>query len=210
MKTRIKICGLRSAADAVALQGLDIAAAGLILAPGRKRSLERKQAQEIIKHLPPQIEVVGVLVNPTREEVIQWTSTLSLTTLQLHGDESPAFCRWVKEKTRLKVVKVLHVGEEIPDSPDAYLPWIDAVLFDSTYKGQRGGTGRPFPWEQIPQLREGWHCPHWIAGGINAENVVNLLRQYHPDGIDVSSGVEVDGVKSRGKIKELVEKVREL
>lgn len=205
---QVKICGIQTVEDIEALQELDVAAAGFILAPGRRRTVPAERLAVLLRCLPATIDAVGVLVNPTEEEVLRWTTSFPFAALQLHGDESPEFCRWIKETTQLRVIKVVHVGEKEMVAPAEYAPWIDALLFDSVYGGQRGGTGHPFAWERIPFLRKGWNGPLWIAGGLRPDNVQELVEGYAPDGIDVSSGVESEGQKSRSKIKKLIEQVR--
>lgn len=210
--TFVKVCGLRSPEDAEKLEGLDVSAAGLIFVPGRRRQVTPEQGASIVAHLPRGVLKTGVFVNPTREELLSVLDQVPLDLIQLHGEESPQFCGWLKEKVKAHVVKVFHMGTRPPASPEDYAPCIDAVLLDSSSGQKRGGTGKVFPWEWIPREKEYWRrrkLPVWVAGGLSPDNVGSLLNGYAPDGVDVSGGVETEGRKDRKKISQFVERVRQ-
>lgn len=209
--TMIKLCGLQYEEDVTALRGMDVAAAGFILVPGRKRTVTPERARQLRSLLPPQVRAIAVLMDPTPQEVESLLQAVAFDGIQLHGEESPAFCRRIKEM-EVEVVKVFHMDEDTEGiaTADAYAPWIDRALLDSSVAGNRGGSGRRFAWKRIPLIRNQWHSlgvPLWVAGGINADNVTELLR-YSPDGVDVSSGIETEGRKNPVLMKRLVERVR--
>lgn len=211
-RTFVKICGLRTPADMEALQDLDLDAVGFILVPGRRRTVQADQLKGLLRMLPPGAMAVGVMMNPSRDEVMDWFFRADLDAVQLHGEESPAFCRWIKKTFSVRVIKAF-TPDEAADrgAVEAYAPWVDSVLLDSAAGGQKGGTGVRFPWERVIDLREKWNGagrPVWVAGGLNPENVGELLMRYAPEGVDVSSGVETEGRKDRGKIRSFVERVR--
>ncbi|OYD09712.1 phosphoribosylanthranilate isomerase [Paludifilum halophilum] len=212
-RTFVKLCGMRRMEDIHALTGLDLDAAGLILVPGRKRTVSPGPAREMVTRLPEGVRSVGVMMDPRREEVEYWLSRVPFDMIQLHGDESPAFCRWVKETTGVSLIKVIHIGEDGDRKlyPEAYAPWTDAILLDSASRGKRGGTGLTFPWNQVSEIRRRWErfgVPVWVAGGIRPDNVGKLMDRCGPEGVDASSGVETGGRKDRRKMKALVERVR--
>lgn len=211
MPAFIKVCGLRTPADAEKLEGIDVSAAGMIFVPGRRRGVTAEQGAEIAAHLPPGVLRAGVFMDPTEEELVRVFEQVSLDLVQLHGEESPDFCRWVKEKLNSFVVKVFHMGKALPAPPQAYASRIDAVLLDSSSHGMKGGTGTVFPWDAIPGEKavwQQWKLPVWVAGGLSPSNVDQLLKKYAPEGVDVSSGVETEGIKDRNKIRGFVERVR--
>ncbi|MFC4078081.1 phosphoribosylanthranilate isomerase [Salinithrix halophila] len=213
MRTTVKICGLRRPEDVEGLAGLDLDAAGFILVPGRKRTVSMKTASDLVKRLPRGIASIGVMMDPSEEEVDRWLSAVSFDRIQLHGEESAVFCRRLKERFHLPIIKVFHIGQKGPvDTPEEYAPWVDGVLLDSSVGDRRGGTGRPFDWEAIPTVRQQWKkvgVPVWVAGGLHPGNVGELLMRYAPDGVDTSSGVETAGKKQRDRMAQFVERVRQ-
>ncbi|MBP2628768.1 MAG: trpF [Firmicutes bacterium] len=119
--------------------------------------------------------------------------------VQLHGDESPEYCRLVK----VPVIKAVRVGANFdPLFLSAYdVEWI---LFDSFVPGQQGGTGITFDWQQAQILRQQIKTPLFVAGGLTAENVGEAARILSPEGIDVSGGIETNGEKDHEKIKQFL------
>ncbi|MDN4594235.1 phosphoribosylanthranilate isomerase [Polycladomyces subterraneus] len=208
MRISVKICGLQTEVDAETLHGLDVDAAGVILVPGRRRTVPESRLPRLLAALPPSVKAVAVLQNASLPEAERWLKRYPFSAVQLHGDESPAYCRQIKERCGVDVIKAFSVDSDgpLPD-PDAYAQWIDTALFDSA----GGGSGRPFSWELIPEIRSGWReapCAVWVAGGLTPENVGRLVTAYRPDGVDVSSGVETNGRKDLEKIQAFVERVR--
>lgn len=210
-RTFVKICGLQTPSDMEALQGVDLDAAGFILVPGRRRAVQVDHLRLLLGMLPPGTMAAGVMMNPKREDVKKWLRA-GLDAVQLHGEESPAFCRWMKDRFSVPIIKAFSPDEAMEEGVvEAYAPWIDIVLLDSASGGRKGGTGTRFPWERIPEVEEMWFRagrPVWVAGGLNPENVGDLLRRFAPAGVDVSSGVETEGCKDRSKVRAFVERVR--
>ncbi|GGG57739.1 hypothetical protein GCM10010918_08510 [Paenibacillus radicis (ex Gao et al. 2016)] len=162
---------------------------------------------------PPQ--TVGVFVNASAEELRHAVSTAGLDVVQLHGEESPGFCRNVKQELGVDVWKVFSIRPETTEPPQSaeeklapYKGVIDAVLIDTA----GGGTGVAFDWQVIAEYRAAANAigvPLYVAGGLHPDNVTELLDGYMPDGIDVSSGVETEGHKDIDKIRLFVRKVIE-
>lgn len=207
--TQIKICGLttRSAVETAASLGIDYI--GFVFAPSK-----RQIAAESVRELTDGIQTpkrIGVFVNETIEHLLQAAELAGLDGFQLHGDESATFCRTLKERTGRLVWKACRVGGEAMNDPiSEYASVVDALLLDAYHPQQMGGTGESFRWEAIPQIRYLVpHTPLFVAGGLSAGNVKSLIDLYHPDGVDVSSGVETDGKKDLAKMKQFAEKVRE-
>lgn len=212
-RTRIKLCGFRRETDVTALGGLDVDAVGFILVPGRTRTVAPEQARRLCQALPADVQAVGVMINPSIQEVKSLLETVPLDAIQLHGEESPAFCRTLKKESQLTVIKVFHMeAAGTAPSPEAYAPWIDVALLDSSVGGVRGGSGTRFAWEEVPAMQDRFRplgVPVWVAGGVDGDNVTDLLH-YAPDGIDVSSGIETAGYKDPVLMRRLVERVRQV
>lgn len=212
--TRIKICGFQCEDDLQGIGDLDLDAVGFILVPGRRRTVSKENLSKMIRLIPSHQFTVGVMMNPSLQEIEDWLTEVPLQAIQLHGVESPSFCAEVKKKFSLPIIKTFHVGDQgIPSSPRAYLPWIDIVLLDSMVNGQRGGTGASFQWKRVippfqKECRQA-NLPLWIAGGLHERNIGDLLLEYSPDGIDLSSGVEINGKKDTNLMRSLVERVRQ-
>lgn len=215
--TAIKICGLREAAHVAALSEQAIDYVGFIFAKSR-RQVSTHQAAELIRVLRKgrhAARAVGVFVNPDEEALREVLTFAPLDVIQLHGDESPAFCAQVKQAFCVDVWKVLSIGaqpqEEWENMLAPYADVVDAFLVDTYDSRTIGGSGRTFNWEVLKEMQQ-WarerEIPLMVAGGLDANNVGELLANYHPDGVDVSSGVETDGIKDLAKIAQFVKRVR--
>ena len=142
------------------------------------------------------IKTVGVFVNETVDNLVAIANEVNLDAVQLHGDEDEAFIQALKEKTDVEVWKAV----QIRSAADAEA-WIDSsadmLLFDAYHKDERGGTGEVFDWSCLDEFER----PFMLAGGIDSTNVARAIRTVRPYGIDISSGIETDGVKDDEKIK---------
>ncbi|ANF98868.1 N-(5'-phosphoribosyl)anthranilate isomerase [Paenibacillus bovis] len=186
-----------------------------------KRQVTAHQAGELIEMLRQWPEgqrpqSAGVFVNPELDELVRITHEAPLDIIQLHGKESPEFCRQVREKLGVQVFKVISLSSNPQQSDTAaqlemYKGTVDAFLLDTYDPLYGGGSGKTFAWDQIHAYHE-WTAEHqiplFVAGGLNPENVKSLLSGYPLEGIDVSSGVETDGIKDIAKIKSFVERAR--
>mgnify|MGYP001312029508 CR=1 FL=1 len=216
-RTFIKFCGFQTLSDVNKAVAFDIDAIGFICVPNRRRTVTETKLRELVKNIPNQIKTVGVLMNPTVELVAHWLSIAPFSAIQLHGEESPQFCRELKERFRsIQIIKAFHLETTIVQEQwniEPYFEWIDVALFDASFKGKKGGTGKRFDWTQIPDYAKICHevqLPFWVAGGIDPSNVAHLVETYQPDGIDVSSGIEQNGVKDQDRMKAIMEKVRQI
>jgi phosphoribosylanthranilate isomerase len=164
-------------------------AIGLIFWPGSARRCSPAAAAEIASALRRRVEVVGVFVNPTLEELAQTAEQVGLTMLQLHGDEGPSFCAEAARRTGCKVVKAVRVrsGGELQALGSFHT---DYHLLDSYVAGQPGGTGETFAWELVRGHRG--TVPVILSGGLTPENVAEAIGVARPFAVDVASGVELE------------------
>jgi len=210
--TKLKICGIKESSTLQLLHELAVDYVGFVFAPS-KRQVTAQEVKAMLTQVSGYPYPVGVMVNPTLGEIESIMQQVPLHAVQLHGQETPDFCEQVRRRFGVEVWKAISVREEATDEFSEikkYTPYVQSVLFDTHDPKVAGGTGRRFSWEQIPQLqRETGDTPYFIAGGINLENVRELLQGYHPFGVDISSGVETDGKKDETKIRQFVERVRE-
>jgi len=189
--TAIKICGFTNKEDALYAANLGVNALGFIFAPS-PRQVSPQKAREIIACLPPFVNKVGVFLNHPREEVAQIALLCGLDTIQLHGEESPAYCNYFAAK----VVKAFRVKDRSSlASLDSYQ--VSAYLLDTYLPGQPGGTGKTFNWELAKEAKK--YGPLILAGGLNLENIGEAIRTVSPYGVDISSGVEESPGKKIGK-----------
>ena len=149
------------------------------------------------------IKTVGVFVNETIENLLKIAEEVKLDVIQLHGDEDESFIQSLKECTNVEVWKAVQVRS----AADAE-KWIDSsadmLLFDAYHKDERGGTGEVFDWSSLDEFER----PFMLAGGIDSTNLARAIRTVRPYGIDISSGIETDGVKDDEKIKAFTNIVR--
>ena len=149
------------------------------------------------------IKTVGVFVNETVENLLMITEEVKLDVIQLHGDEDESFIQTLKEQSNVEVWKAVQVRS----AADAE-KWIDSsadmLLFDAYHKDERGGTGEVFDWSSLDEFER----PFMLAGGMDSTNVARAIRTVRPYGIDISSGIETEGVKDDEKIKAFTNIVR--
>ncbi|GED66681.1 N-(5'-phosphoribosyl)anthranilate isomerase [Brevibacillus reuszeri] len=208
--TKLKICGIKRTETLTLLKELEVDYVGFVFAPS-KRQIDAATAKALLESVAGHPPAVGVFVNPSMEELSEILREVPLAVIQLHGQETPSFCQEVQERFSLPVWKALAVGGEADAAMEIkrYTGKVAAFLFDTYDPSMAGGTGKRFSWEQVPLLQE--NCGEAacvIAGGINPENVAELVNRYPAQMIDVSSGVETDGEKDALKIKALVERVK--
>ncbi|MCX7568872.1 phosphoribosylanthranilate isomerase [Tumebacillus sp. DT12] len=202
---RIKVCGLKTREAVEQAAALPIDYVGFVFAKS-KRQVTAEQARDLLADLPRSFQAVGVFVDAAMDDLLFTAETAGLDVLQLHGEESPAFCRELRERSGRAVWKAWGVRGDHGDQQVAeYADAVDAVLLDNA----RGGTGQTFSWTSIPALAASLPgVPLFVAGGLHPGNVEELISRYRPDGIDVSSGVESDGVKDPEKITDFVMRAR--
>lgn len=221
-ETAVKICGLQDVEVLKSMINLSIDYIGFVFAPS-KRQITAAQGANLLQVLSTwktanRPESVGVFVNPTADELAQVLEIAALDVVQLHGEESPEFCREVKGRFGVKVIKAFAVkmdgtlhGAAGVEAIEAYRGAIDGILVDAYDPVYGGGAGRTFAWEEAKPI-QAWakreEIPFLVAGGLHVDNVRDLIAVLDPDGVDVSSGVESDGMKDPSKISAFVERVK--
>lgn len=207
-RLRVKICGITNEADALAAWEYGADAIGLNFFGGSRRYLERKLAKEWISDLPPELAKIAVVVNPTAAEAAEIASLQFISGLQLHGQETPEFCRLLAGRgvRFAKAVPVID-GQTLANASDYST---QTIVLDSQSGGVFGGSGSTFPWEIAaefvaanPALRV------VLAGGLTPENVSAAIAMVRPFAVDVTSGVEAEaGRKDQGRLRAFIEAAR--
>ena len=224
---KIKMCGISKVETISAIVDAKPDYMGLVFAPS-KRQVTVEQAKTLVEELYKQnvvgnnseaeqtesvtsldtassetIKTVGVFVNETVENLLKIAEEVKLDVIQLHGDEDESFIQILKEQSNVEVWKAVQVRS----AADAE-KWIDSsadmLLFDAYHKDERGGTGEVFDWSSLDEFDR----PFMLAGGIDSTNVARAIRTVRPYGIDISSGIETEGVKDNEKIKAFTNIVR--
>jgi phosphoribosylanthranilate isomerase len=204
---KIKFCGITRPKDAEVAAGLGAWAIGLIFWPRSPRRAAPDVAAEIAAAVKRRVEVVGVFVNATLDEVARTADAVGLTMVQLHGDEGPAYCAEVGRRTGCKVIKAVRVrsGEQIQALTSFHT---DYHLLDSYVPGKPGGSGESFDWELARAHRS--EVPLILSGGLRPDNVADAIEVVRPFAVDVASGVEsAPGIKDRDKLEAFFNAVKE-
>ena len=200
--TRVKLCGITRPEDAELGVELGAWALGFILWPKSPRAADPAIAAGIARELRRRVNIVGVFVNPTLDEVENAANALLLSHVQLHGDEGPQFCTAVRERTGCEVIKAIRVGGA-PDLLEAERFRTDFHLLDTKRDGQRGGTGKTWDWRLAQQKRT--KVPRIVSGGLAPDNVADAIEAVHPFAVDVASGIESEpGIKDHDLMREFV------
>jgi phosphoribosylanthranilate isomerase len=204
---RVKLCGITRHEDAELAASLDAWAIGFILWPGSKRAADPGVAAGIARAMRRRLELVGVFVNPTLDEVSRAAQGIGLTHIQLHGDEGPAFCTAVAERTGLRVIKAVRVASGA-DIQDAARFHTDLLLLDAAVGSAWGGTGQTFDWALAAQRHS--PAPLILSGGLTPENVAEGIATVRPWAVDVASGVEsAPGIKDHAKVEAFMAAAKE-
>lgn len=219
---KVKMCGISKVETIPVVVEAKPDYMGLVFAPS-KRQVTVDQAKILVSELHKQyanrynrnviqwsndvvqefIKTVGVFVNETVDNLVTIATEVNLDAVQLHGDEDEAFIQSLKERTNVEVWKAVQIRSAV----DAEA-WIDSsadmLLFDAYHKDERGGMGEVFDWSSLDEFER----PFMLAGGIDSTNVARAIRTVRPYGIDISSGIETEGVKDDEKIKAFTNIVR--
>lgn len=197
---RVKFCGVTRVEDAREAVRLGAWAIGMIHWSGSARRCDPGTAIEISAAVRRKIELVGVFVNSTLDEIARAAEDEQLSIVQLHGDEGPAFCQEVARRTGCKVMKALRV-RSTADLVAAEPFHTDFHLFDAHRAGMPGGTGESFDWELLAGRRS--DVPAVLAGGLTPDNVAEAIEVANPFAVDVAGGIEAaPGVKDHGLMAE--------
>ncbi|WP_320674340.1 phosphoribosylanthranilate isomerase [Prochlorococcus sp. MIT 1341] len=211
----VKVCGVTNPIQATEIAQTGVNAIGVIGVSSSKRFVIEKVRREIfsaVKKNNPQVQRVWVIANLEDSSIcksLQGEGTPSV--IQLHGDETPKECKRLREKfPKVEWWKALKIKSQKDLAlAETYSKNVDAVLLDAWDPIQLGGTGKRLPLEWLKQNQI--PLPWWLAGGISAEFIPELLAEVRPSGIDASSRLESStGKKDLGKVKDLLAAVRGL
>jgi phosphoribosylanthranilate isomerase len=206
MATRIKHCGITSLEDAHRAAEAGAWALGMIFWQGSPRRCSPAEAQLIGAALRRTVQLAGVFVNATLDEIDDMTQLAGLSLVQLHGDEGPAFCTEVARRTGAKVIKAARVRSRAELQAAAAFH-TDFHLFDAHVDGVPGGTGETLDWDLVRDWR--LDAPIILSGGLTPDNVAAAIAATRPFAVDAASGTELaPGVKDPEKLRAFAEAVR--
>jgi len=208
---RIKICGLNDFENAVAVSHSGADAIGLNFYPQSKRCVDMRTAVKIANTVRGEVQIIGLFVNASLEEILQAQQEVGLNWIQLHGDESAEFAQSVFQTTGVPILAASR-GSLVrwATLPKDFHP--QALLMDAAVPGAFGGTGHLSNWD----LAATWHTmPHLkhlvLAGGLTLQNVAQAVHAVQPSGVDVAGGVEISGqpgIKDIAKVEAFVSAAR--
>jgi phosphoribosylanthranilate isomerase len=211
--TRIKICGITETEQAVAAAEAGADYLGLVFAQS-SRQINPQRAATIVHEVKKRVEspqMVGVFVNLPSNDVNFIAESCRLDWVQLSGDESWDFCRQIKKP----VIKAIHIYSnsnaiQILDEIKKGYTFLSSeylkILLDTRVKGSYGGTGQRFDWKLAKEVNLKY--PVFVAGGLDINNVIKMISEVEPWGVDVSSGVESRGKKDIEKIRRFIQNVK--
>jgi len=204
----VKICGITNEDDALAAIDAGADALGFNLVRNSKRYVDIGGAGVWIDKLPAEICKVAVLADPNWEDACRISQLPFIDALQLHGSETPDFCRQLAD-AGIPFTKAVPVtaSQSLANLPNYFT---DTLILDSSAGGTFGGTGKPFPWKFAPEFVR--HHPKMnviLAGGLNPENVAQAVSLVRPRGVDVTTGVEASpGRKDHHQVQAFIRAAR--
>ena len=213
---KVKFCGLSRTEDIAAVNRLHPDFAGFVFAKS-KRQVTAEQATELKRKLNPGIKTVAVLVNMPVEEAASLADAGIADLLQLHGDEDEAYIEKLKTLTQAKIIKAIRLqsGDSAANAKLlAEAAQADYYLFDTFIPEAYGGTGKAFSLSLLNSLPI--DKPFFLAGGLDADNVAEIIRQVQENarllpyfyGVDVSGGIETDGCKDSVKMEAFMKAIK--
>ena len=211
MRTRAKICGITRVQDIKAVVDAGADAIGFVFFPPSPRSVNKAEAIALVQAVPTYVQVVGLFVNATADEIAEILKDVHLDILQFHGDESPEQCQQIANHVRRRWYKAIQVkpdvtsAEMIETIQQYQQVGASAMLLDAWHPELKGGTGHRFDWTQFPKL----DIPLILAGGLTPENVEDAIHTTGAYAVDVSGGVESSkGIKDQQLIEHFMQGVQ--
>ena len=205
---RVKHCGITSVDDAVLAVDAGAWALGMIFWPGSPRRCAPDVADEIGRTLRRRVELAGVFVNASLDEIAALADVVGLSMVQLHGDEGPAFAAEVARRTGAKVIKAERIRNRADLQALQTFRNVDFHLVDAYVEGLRGGTGETVDASLIASRES--EVPLILSGGLTPANVAESVRVVDPFAVDVASGTEAaPGVKDPAKLVAFAEALAE-
>jgi phosphoribosylanthranilate isomerase len=207
MRTRAKICGITRIQDIQSVVQAGADAIGFVFFAPSPRSVTAVQAAELIQHIPPYVQTVGLFVNATAIEVQDILKISPVDILQFHGDESPKQCQAIAQTVGRRWYKAIQVKPDldvIAEIQAFQQAGASAVLLDAWHPELKGGTGHSFDWTQFPKL----DIPLILAGGLKPDNIEDAIQTTGAYAVDVSGGVEsAKGIKDQQLIERFMQGV---
>ena len=200
MRMKIKLCGLTRLCDIETVNQLKPDYIGFVFAPKSRQYISPENAKKLKERLHPSILAVGVFVNEQPEVIAALLNQNIIDISQLHGDEDDSYIHQLRELTGKPIIKAFRIDTE-EDVLAARKSSADYILLDSG----NGGTGTTFDWNLLRHMDR----PYFLAGGLNLQNVGDAVAALHPYAVDVSSGIETEGLKDNKKMIEFVRIVRD-
>jgi len=201
--TQIKICGITNEEDALRSAHYGAAALGFIFYQPSPRYIKPEDARKIIGVLPDDLVKIGVFVNEKAAEIKRVIKYCALDMIQLHGDESPDFCREFPASLIIKAVELKNEN----DLNQAFDYDVAALLVDSRHAGLYGGTGKKSNWELACRIKKNKSLI--LSGGLNEANIADALQKIAPAALDINSGVElIPGKKDHAKLARIFDIIR--
>ena len=195
--SKIKICGLTRPCDIDFVNEAKPDFCGFILGvPKSRRNISLSTLYALRERLNASVKPVGVIVDAPMEMILPLAADGTLAAIQLHGHESEEYILQLKEQTSVPIFRAFRVTDRESLIPALQSP-ADLILLDHG----AGGTGETFDWSVL----EGITRPYILAGGLGPDNLESAISTLHPWGVDMSSGVETDGIKDREKIFKAVQ-----
>ena len=216
--TKIKFCGLTRSCDIEAVNEIKPEYIGFVFAKKSKRYVTPQKAMELKKLLSPEILAVGVFVKEKPEVIAELLENGTIDIAQLHGSEDEEYIRRLKTMTDKPIIKAVQIPDiGITDAGIADIDMMGKIIQDADMEARflsygadyllldsGAGTGTTFDWNKIEKLCK----PYFLAGGLSPDNVGEAIELLHPYAVDVSSGIEEDGVKSKEKMAAFAAAVR--
>ncbi|WP_373541588.1 phosphoribosylanthranilate isomerase [Chamaesiphon sp.] len=188
---RIKICGITTVEQGMEIAHRGATDLGFICVPSSPRYLKLAQLETLVAQLAPVANTVGVFADFSVMTIAHVVGLIQLDTVQLHGSESVEFCQQLRQALPdTEIIKAWRVRSSNDLAAiAAYSKVVDSFLLDAYHPAVLGGTGQTLDWGQLAAFRPS--LPWFLAGGLTPDNINSALSQLEPDGIDLSSGVEV-------------------
>src|SRR3954464_12450265 len=202
-ETAVKVCGLTNLDDAERAVDLGAWALGMVFWPHSPRRCPHDEAARIAAAMRRRAGLVGVFVDARLDTVVRAADELSLTMLQLHGDEGPSFCTEAARRTGCKIIKAAR-GGNAGDIRDLQRFHTDLHMLDTAAGRLRGGSGRTWEWGLLDVRRS--KVPLILSGGLGPDNVAEAIAPPRPGGGDGDSGTDREpGIKDPEKVRRFLE-----
>lgn len=202
--TKVKICGITNYEDAAnaAILGADFI--GFNFYKSSPRYIDESEVKTIMEKMPNSVKKVGVFVNEKLDTVKKMVKDLNLDLIQLHGDETPDYCKQIKKETKKGIIKAFRIKDK-SDIEKIKEYNVDYYLFDANKEGLFGGTGKTFNHSLLKNIKKDF----FLSGGLNEENVKEIIKTAKPFAVDTASGVEKNPrKKDPKKMKKFIEAVK--